>query len=72
MDNEMYGLLVGIIIIGFLIGTPLLIYYLEEIRPKRERDKMIRELFTIYKIELDSGIPRENSAVYDKIKNIRI
>ena len=68
----MYGLLVGIIIIGFLIGTPLLIYYLEEIRPKRERDKMIRELFTIYKIELDSGIPRENSAVYDKIKNIRI
>lgn len=72
MDNETYGLLVGIIIIGFLIGTPLLIYYLGEIRPKRERDKMIRELFTIYKIKLDSGIPREKSAVYDKIKNIRI
>lgn len=72
MDNGMLGFIGAIFIFCLIVGTPFFIYYLEEIRPKRERDKMIRELFTIYKIELDSGIPREKSAVYDKIKNIRI
>ena len=49
-----------------------MLYYLEEIHPKKERDKMIREMLSIYKMELNSGIPKEKSAVYDKIKNVRI
>lgn len=72
MDNSMFDLIVVIVIFSFLIGFPLVIYYFEEIRPKNERNKILREMFSIYKKELELGIPKEQSIVYDKIKNMRM
>ena len=72
MSSGTFGCLCFIFVLCLLIGFPLMLYYLEEIHPKKERDKMIREMLSIYKMELNSGIPKEKSAVYDKIKNVRI